>query len=159
MRARTGRPGCTEDRLGKGEKERQSEEHRSLGLEDLLIFSDSLRLTKRPAKSRPSTRANQNNSREPATTAAKVRKKEGHVPKRTPPAAAVILLGIGASTTERNWSRKNTGGSMAQSRQCRPAGIPERTPPGKSRWSIGTIHLRQSEAPLRSGREYAVWIS
>ena len=159
MRARTGRPGCTEDRLGKREKERQSEEHRSLGLEDLLIFFRQPPADKTPGKSRPSTQANQNNSREPATTAAKVRKRKAMFQREHRPWQWQYCWGSEPVRQREIGAGKNTGGSMAQSRQCRPAGIPERTPPGKSRWSIGTIHLRQSEAPLRSGREYAVWIS
>ena len=70
-------------------------------------FSDSVWLTNLSVKSRPSTRASQKTSREPAATAPKVSRNAGQVPKRTPPAAAVILLGMGASTTDRNWTRKN----------------------------------------------------
>ena len=48
MRARTGRP--QKIVWEKGEKERQSEEHRSLGLEDLLIFFRQPPADKTPGK-------------------------------------------------------------------------------------------------------------
>ena len=70
-------------------------------------FSDRRRLTTWSAKLRPSTRASQNTSREPTNTAAQVSRKAVHIPKSTPPARAVMLLGMGASTTESSCSRKN----------------------------------------------------
>lgn len=54
------------------------------------------------------SRARENTTREPSATAPKVRKKAGQVPKSIPPAAAVMLLGMGASTTDRNCRRKKT---------------------------------------------------
>ena len=69
-------------------------------------LSEMARLTRRSAKDWPSARARRKTSREAERTAAMVRKKEGQVPKSIPPAAALRLLGMGASTTDRNWSRK-----------------------------------------------------
>ena len=54
----------------------------------------------------PRFRASTKTSSEPSSTAAKVRKKDSQVPNITPPTRAVILLGMGASTTERNCTRK-----------------------------------------------------
>lgn len=50
------------------------------------------------------------------------KKKEGQVPKSIPPAAALRLLGMGASTTDRNWSRKNRGGSRERTEKYSPEG-------------------------------------
>lgn len=59
-----------------------------------------------PQKIGPARVPGERPAREAERTAAMVRKKEGQVPKSIPPAAALRLLGMGASTTDRNWSRK-----------------------------------------------------
>ena len=65
-------------------------------------FSERLRLTRRLAKFRPKTRAREKVSRDPVVTAPKVSRNAGQAPKSSPPAAATILLGMGASTTDRS---------------------------------------------------------
>ena len=53
-------------------------------------------------------RARKNTSMEPKSTAAAVRKNAVQVPNSRPPAMALMLLGMGASTTDKNWNRKKT---------------------------------------------------
>ena len=84
-----------------GEQEGQGEEDGGLGPDELLVF-----FRKAAAKSRPRARAREKVSRDPPVTAPKVSRKAGQAPKSSPPAAATMLLGMGASTTDRSWTRR-----------------------------------------------------